>query len=86
MSSGQSRVKLGQDVIFLPTTTETNPCIGKFPTVEKHHQCVDQVFLGDNVGLNIKVLDKNSMPRSGGVVVLHKGAPPWDRQGPQRAD
>ena len=30
-----------------------------------HHQRVDFANPGDNVGLNIKGLDKNNMPRSG---------------------
>ena len=34
-------------------------------TVEMHHQRVDFANPGDNVGLNIKGLDKNNMPRSG---------------------
>ena len=54
---------------------ETTPhmCILLFPyktqpqvfTVEMHHQRVDFANPGDNVGLNIKGLDKNNMPRSG---------------------
>ena len=34
-----------------------------------HHQRVDFANPGDNLGLNIKDLDKNNMPRPGDVMV-----------------
>merc|ERR1712094_10119 len=68
----QGVVKPGEDVIFLPTHTASNPCNGKVFTVEMHHQRVDFANPGDNVGLNIKGLDKNNMPRSGDVMVYKK--------------
>merc|ERR1712129_461430 len=58
--------------LFLPTHTGSNPCTGKVFMVEMHHQRVDFVNPGDNVGLNIKGLDKNNMPRSGDVMVYKK--------------
>ena len=42
-----------------------NPRVGKVFTVERHHQSFDNADPGDNVGLNIKGLDTNNMPRSG---------------------
>jgi len=68
----QGLVKPGEEVIFLPTHTASNPCTGKVFTVEMHHQRVDFAGPGDNVGLNIKGLDKNNMPRSGDVMVYKK--------------
>merc|ERR1712007_46601 len=65
-------VKPGEEVVFLPTHTASNPCTGKVFTVEMHHQRVDFANPGDNVGLNIKGLDKNNMPRSGDVMVYKK--------------
>merc|ERR1711862_855851 len=41
-------------------------------TVEMHHTRVDFANPGDNVGLNIKGLDKTNMPRSGDVMVYKK--------------
>ena len=41
-----------------------NPCVGKVFTGEMHHQSVDNDIPGDNVGLNIKGLDRNNMTRS----------------------
>merc|ERR1712037_774537 len=53
----QGVVKPGEEVVFLPTHTGSNPCVGKVFTVEMHHSRVDFANPGDNVGLNIKVLD-----------------------------
>jgi elongation factor 1-alpha len=68
----QGIVKPGEEVVFLPTHTASNPCTGKVFTVEMHHQRVDFANPGDNVGLNIKGLDKANMPRSGDVMVYKK--------------
>merc|ERR1719454_1721139 len=68
----QGVVKPGEEVIFLPTHTSSNPCTGKVFTVEMHHSRVDFANPGDNVGLNIKGLDKNNMPRGGDVMVYKK--------------
>merc|ERR1711972_263454 len=71
--SGIYKIKgVGEEVIFLPTHTASNPCVGKVFTVEMHHSRVDAANPGDNVGLNIKGLDKNNMPRSGDVMVYKK--------------
>ena len=48
----QGVVKPGEEVIFLPTHTASNPCAGKVFTVEMHYQRVDCTNPGDNVGLN----------------------------------
>merc|ERR1712151_964705 len=68
----QGVVKPGEEVVFLPTHTASNPGTGKVFTVEMHHQRVDFAIPGDNVGLNIKGLDKNNMPRGGDVMVYKK--------------
>merc|ERR1712070_1303482 len=68
----QGQVKPGEEVVFLPTHTSSNPCTGKVFTVEMHHTRADLANPGDNVGLNIKGLDKNNMPRSGDVMVYKK--------------
>ena len=69
----QGVVKPNEEVIFLPTYTASNPCAGKVSTVEMHLQRADFANPGDNVGLNIKGLDKQNMPRSGDVMVYMKG-------------
>jgi elongation factor 1-alpha len=58
-----------KSVIFLPTHTTGVPCEGKVFTVEMHHKRVDKALPGDNVGMNIKGLDKNNMPHSGDVMI-----------------
>merc|ERR1712078_386467 len=68
----QGVVKPGEEVVFLPTHTSSNPCVGKVFTVEMHHSRVDFANPGDNVGLNIKGLDKNNMPHGGDVMVYKK--------------
>merc|ERR1719150_2055951 len=68
----QGVVKPGGEVLFLPTHTASNSCVGKVFTVEMHHKRVDQAGPGDNVGLNIKGLDKQNMPRSGDVMIYKK--------------
>merc|ERR1712224_982116 len=68
----QGVVKPGEDCVFLPTHTASNPCTGKVFSIEMHHSRVDLAQPGDNVGLNIKGLDKNNMPRSGDVMVYKK--------------
>merc|ERR1711970_1216924 len=68
----QGIVKPGEEVIFLPTHTASNPCTGKVFTVEMHHQRHEQAKPGDNVGLNIKGLDKINMPRVGDVMIYKK--------------
>lgn len=66
----QGIVKPGDEVIFLPTHTAANPCTGKVFTVEMHHKRVEKAGPGDNVGMNIKGLDKGNMPRTGDVMIL----------------
>eukprot|EP00882_Tetradesmus_deserticola_P006430 GHRQ01006767.1.p1 GENE.GHRQ01006767.1~~GHRQ01006767.1.p1 ORF type:complete len:464 (-),score=223.91 GHRQ01006767.1:377-1768(-) len=70
----QGIVKPGDEVIFLPTHTTANPCVGKVFTVEMHHKRVDKAGPGDNVGMNIKGLDKGNMPRTGDVMILKSDA------------
>ena len=68
----QGKVCPGDEVVFLPTNTSSNPCGGKIFTIEMHHKNVDQAGPGDNCGFNIKGLDKLNMPRSGDIMVLKK--------------
>jgi len=68
----QGLVNPGEDVVFMPTHTTGTPCNGKIFTVEMHHKRIDAAKPGDNVGMNIKGLDKGNMPRSGDVMVYAK--------------
>jgi len=68
----QGLVKPNEEVVFLPTHTAANPCIGKVFTVEMHHKRVDEAQPGDNVGMNVKNLDKQNMPHGGDVMIYKK--------------
>merc|ERR1711916_352255 len=65
----QGTVEINKEVIFLPTHTAANACAGKVFSVEMHHKRVEKAVTGDNVGMNIKGLDKSNMPRVGDVMI-----------------
>ena len=44
----------------------------KIFSIEMHHKMVPQALPGDNVGLNIKGLDKKNMPKVGDVIYVEK--------------
>merc|ERR1712188_26828 len=50
------------------------PCRGKVFSIEMHHKQVDKAMAGDNVGLNIKGLTKENMPRVGDIICDDKDA------------
>jgi len=66
----QGIVKPGDEVVFLPTHTTNLACNGKIFSVEMHHKSQPQANAGDNVGLNIKGLVKENMPRVGDIMIL----------------
>jgi len=66
----QGIVKPGDEVVFLPTHTANLPCSGKIFSVEMHHKSQPVANAGDNVGLNIKGLAKENMPRVGDIMIL----------------
>jgi len=68
----QGIVKPNEEVVFMPTNTPANPCGGKVFTIEMHHTRHETAKPGDNVGLNIKGLDKQNMPRVGDVMIYKK--------------
>jgi len=66
----QGKVEPGNECNFLPTHTTSKPCAGKIFSVEMHHKSVPMAGPGDNVGLNVKGLSKENMPRVGDVMIL----------------
>merc|ERR1712070_1133233 len=48
------------------------PCRGKVFSIEMHHKQVERAMAGDNVGLNIKGLTKENMPRVGDIICDEK--------------
>jgi len=68
----QGLVKPNEEVVYMPTHTPANACGGKVFTIEMHHTRHEVAKPGDNVGLNIKGLDKQNMPRVGDVMIYKK--------------
>jgi len=65
----QGQVKPGEEVLFLPTHTASTACPGKIFTVEMHHKKIEAGKSGDNIGMNVKNLNKENMPRVGDVMI-----------------
>merc|ERR1711966_51350 len=65
----QGKVEVGKEMIFLPTHTSSKPCTGKIFSIEMHHKTHSQALPGDSVGLNVKGLSKENMPRVGDVMI-----------------
>jgi len=68
----QGEVKPGDEVLFIPTHTASKPCAGNVFSVEMHHKSVPSAGPGDNVGLSMKKLEKENMPRVGDVMIHKK--------------
>lgn len=66
----QGVIKPGQEVVFLPSHTNSNDCGGKVFSIEIHHTSKDSAAPGDNVGLCIKGMNKERLPVVGDVMVL----------------
>ena len=61
----QGTLTAGDVVKFLPKGVE-----GKVFSIEMHHRSVEVAHAGDNIGINMKGLDKTNMPSSGDIMVL----------------
>jgi elongation factor 1-alpha len=66
----QGILKPGQEVKFMPTHTANLPCTGKVFTIEMHHKNYEQAIPGDNIGINMKALNKDNMPKKGDIMVF----------------
>jgi len=65
----QGTLVKGEEVAFLPTHTASNACIGKVFSIEMHHKEHPNAGPGDNVGISMKGLPKNNMPRDGDIMI-----------------
>jgi elongation factor 1-alpha len=71
----QGMVRIKDEVVFIPTHTASTPCNGTVFAIEMHHEKLENAKPGDNVGINIKGLDKCVVaPRGGDVMILKKDA------------
>jgi elongation factor 1-alpha len=65
----QGKIKKEDKVKFTPSDGKM-PCRGKIFSIEMHHKNVEVAMAGDNVGLNVKGLTKENMPRVGDIITL----------------
>ena len=68
----QGVVNQGDEVVFVPTHTASNPCTGKVFSIEMHHRSIPKAETGDNVGMSIKGLNKDYLPKPGDIMILKK--------------
>jgi len=61
----QGTINPGVNVKFYPTG-----CNGKVFSIEMHHKSVDEASCGDNVGINVRNLPRENMPKSGDVMAI----------------
>jgi elongation factor 1-alpha len=61
----QGKLNPGVFVRFFPTNVK-----GKAFSIEMHHKSVPEAICGDNVGVNVKNLSKENMPKVGDVMVV----------------
>src|SRR5207249_2713155 len=64
----QGTIRPKDEVIFIPSHTATNKCEGSVFSIEMHHTSVPTAGPGDNVGLNVKGLGKEMMPKVGDIM------------------
>ena len=64
------KLKVGDKIIFMPSGKT-----GEVKSVEMHHESVTEAIPGDNVGFNVRGIDKNDI-RRGDVVGPTSNAPP----------
>jgi len=65
----QGKLKPGVEVSFAPTQVG-----GKAFSIEMHHKNVEKAGPGDNVGVNVKGLKKEEMPKVGDVMFVKNEA------------
>merc|ERR1711963_643080 len=72
MITGASQADVA--VVMVPADgnfiTAANSCTGKVFTIEMHHKNVPQAIPGDNIGINMKNLNKDNMPKKGDIMVF----------------
>ena len=68
----QGTIKPGDNVVFVPSGAT-----GTVFSIEMHHRSQPSASTGDNVGCNIKKLDKTRMPKRGDVMMLASEKNPY---------
>merc|ERR1712110_1099731 len=75
----QGVVKPGEEVVFLPTHTASNPCTGKVFTVEMHHTRVDFANPGITLGSTSRAWTRTTC-LAVATSWCTRRTPPWVRQ------
>eukprot|EP00484_Ammonia_sp_Unknown_P012112 CAMPEP_0197074228 /NCGR_PEP_ID=MMETSP1384-20130603/211002_1 /TAXON_ID=29189 /ORGANISM="Ammonia sp." /LENGTH=497 /DNA_ID=CAMNT_0042513069 /DNA_START=49 /DNA_END=1542 /DNA_ORIENTATION=+ len=57
------------NVKFYPRCIK-NECGGKVFSIEMHHKHIESAECGDNIGVNVRGLNKNNMPHVGDIMVI----------------
>merc|ERR1712051_927394 len=68
----QGFLKPNDQVKFAPQSGVAGKCF----SIEMHHKNVEEAGAGDNVGVNVKGLDKLKMPKCGDVMFLQDDSDP----------
>jgi len=66
----QGGFKMGDNVVFLPSHSASNPCEGRIFSIEMHYKAQGMANAGDSVGSNIRGLCRENMPRKGDIMIL----------------
>jgi len=66
----QGTVRPGDEIVFMPSDTTSKECTGKVFSIEMHHKQFPEATPGDNIGMCVKGLDKDYLPKTGDVIVL----------------
>ena len=56
------KLKPGDKIVFLPSS-KPNGVVGEVKSIEMHHQQIEEAIPGDNIGFNVKGVDKNDIGR-----------------------
>jgi elongation factor 1-alpha len=66
----QGKLKPTDELIFIPTHTDSNACTGRVFSIEQHHKNLPEAAAGDNIGMCVKGLNKDHMPKPGDIAIL----------------
>ena len=66
----QGILKKNDEVYFLPNHTNKDPSTGKIFSIEMNHRTISVALPGDHIGMTIKALDPNLMPKIGNIMLL----------------
>lgn len=66
----QGKLEPNAELVFIPTHSDSNPCTGRVFSIEQHHKNMPVANAGDNIGMCVKGLNKEHMPKPGDIAIL----------------